>query len=354
MKKQRSFTFVMAIVVAVLLNGCAKHPGFLKNPKAPNRKDTGLVVSSYSSPRNNIAYGGMRNHIITYISLYAPHGSRRDSIHVTDIYLKNDDNTRLLDNSINNLRLIVGNKTYLGTMHDSMIAFENMTDLKVPVRNNVICTLMCDVNAIMNTMDSVTFRLKMATFSGRTFAQTAGTINGIRAISGLRGRLVNVKVESVTMFDLNKFVRGYPLLSKKNIIPTVSEFARFDLTALGNRIWVSGLSLNLINVVMNHNVVIQIYEGGMGGTLVYSGPPHSTVIFNQPGKAYVEIPNGKTTTFSVKVINPVPTTNGTLRNLMGITINNVLYSDKLDNGDVAIQDLSHYRNSGLFPFTWNE
>ena len=73
MKKQRSFTFVMAIVVAVLLNGCAKHPGFLKNPKAPNRKDTGLVVSSYSSPRNNIAYGGMRNHIITYISLYAPH-----------------------------------------------------------------------------------------------------------------------------------------------------------------------------------------------------------------------------------------------------------------------------------------
>src|SRR5690606_19405243 len=146
----------------------------------------------------------------------------------------------------------------------SMIAFENMNTLKVGVGETVVCTLQCDVSAVMNTMDSITFRLQMATTSSNPLAQTPGTMQGVRAISQKSGQFVHVELPDKIMSAHHRFERGFPFMHKKNITPTATEFARISMTALGNRVHITGLQVQLINVIMNNNVGIQVYAGGLG------------------------------------------------------------------------------------------
>ena len=230
-----------------------------------------------------------------------------------------------------------------------------MTTNSLAVSQTKTFSLKGDINDILNTGD-VTTGFVFAFDTGNAITdQTAGTANGIRALSNSNGQLVTlVSGANAFISQTTKIVRGTITVAKTNITPSNTEFARFDVTAHGNRVQITGANISLTNVTGAGQTgnAINIYKDGLGGTLIYSGAA-GAVVFNQ-SPYYVEISNGQTVTFSVKVLNPIATLNGNTANPMGLDLSNVLYLDKLENGDVIVNDASSYKNTGAFPFTWSQ
>ncbi len=310
-----------------------------------------VEAAANSSVQSQMLYGGQQNVTLAQFNLQA----KNDAVDLTDMYIKTNGNIGTnLSNKINNVQLTDGTNSWFGTIRNGGIAFENMSDNSIDLSMTKTYTLKGDINAVLN-MGDVTTGFTFAFDSGLVITdQTAGASGGIRAISKSNGQLVTtVNGTTSTISQLTKITRGTLSVSKTNITPTSTEFARFDVTAHGNRVQVTGASIDLINVTGgNANNIVNIYKNGLGGDLVYSGAA-GTVVFNQ-SPSYVEISDGQTVTFSVKVVNPIATLNGTTANPMGITLNNVTYLDKLDNGDVIVTDTSSYKNTGAFPFTWSQ
>lgn len=314
-----------------------------------------LETAANSSLQSQMVYGGQQNVTLAQFNLEG----KNDAVDLTDLYIKtNGGISTNLGNKINNVTLTDGTNSWFGTIRNGVVAFENMTSNSLAVSQTKTFTLKADINAVLNTGDvttGFTFALDTANAIGD---QTASTTNGIRAISKSNGQLVTtVNGSSSALSQSTKITRGTISVAKTNVTPTTSEFARFDITAKGNRVQVTGLNVDLINVTGgNLGNIVNVYKNGLGGDLVYSG--NATYLytsgFNQVGNTYVEISNGQTVTFSIKVVNPIATLNGTTANPMGLTLNNVVYVDKLDNGDVLITDSSSFKNTGSFPFTWSQ
>lgn len=308
-----------------------------------------------SSLQSQILYGGQANVTLAQFNLEA----KNDSVDLTDMYIKTVGGLGTnIGNKVNNISLTDGTNTWYGTVRNGIIAFENMSTNSLTVSQTKTYSLKADINTILNTGD-VTTGFVFAFDTGNAITdQVAGTVNGIRALSQSNGQLVTlVSGANAFISQSTKLARGTITVAKVNVTPSVSEFARFEVTAHGNRVQVTGMNLNLINVTGgNTGNIVNVYKDGLGGTLVYSGVVGTgaavagTIVFNQ-SPYYVEISNGQTITFSVKVVNPIATLNGNTANSMGIDLTNVLYLDKLDNGDVIISDSSSYKNTGAFPFT---
>lgn len=313
-----------------------------------------LDVAANSSVQSQLLYGGQQNVTLAQFNLEA----KNDAVDLTDLYIRSAGNIGgALSNKINNVQLTDGTNSWYGSIRNGVIAFEGMSNNALAISTTKTFTLKGDINDVQNTADltgSFTFVLD----TGNVITdQAAGTYSGVRAISKSNGQLVNtVSTPSVALSQATKIVRGAISVAKTNITPTSSEFARFDVTAKGNRVQVTGFTFNLVNTTGAGQTgnVVNIYKNGLGGDLVYSGA-EGTINFSGNGANMpVEISNGQTVTFSIKVINPIATLNGTTANPMGLTLNNVTYLDKLNDGDALITDSSSYKNTGAFPFTWSQ
>ncbi len=313
-----------------------------------------LDVAANSSVQSQLLYGLQQNVTLAQFNLEG----KNDSVDVTDLYIRTAGNIGAdLSNKINNVQLTDGTNSWFGSIRNGVIAFEGMSNNGLTVSTTKTYTLKGDINEVRNTADltgSFTFVLDTGNVIGD---QAAGTYSGVRAISKSNGQLVNaISTPSAALSQATKIVRGAITVSKTNITPTSSEFARFDVTAKGNRVQVTGLSVDLVNVTGGNGTIpiINVYKNGLGGDLVYSGAA-GTINFSGAGANMpVEISNGATVTFSIKVVNPIATLNGTTANPMGLTLNTISYLDKLENGDVLITDASTYKNTGAFPFTWSQ
>jgi|GEM_PF-472333 len=318
-----------------------------------------LELAANSSLQSQLLYGGQQNVTLAQFNLDA----KNDAVDVTDLYIATSGYIgSALSNKINNVTLTDGTNSWFGTIRNGGIAFESMSNNSLAVSQTKTYSIKGDINSVLNTAD-VTGSFLFLFDSGTVITdQTAGTYSGVRAISKSNGQLVTAVANPTTAISqATRVVRGSITVAKTNITPTSTEFARFDITAKGNRVQVTGLNLNLVNVTNgNTGNIINIYKNGLGGDLVYSGRvgtgvaiDNGVVVFNQTPN-YVEVSNGQTVTFSIKVINPIATLNGTTANPMGITLNSISYLDKLDNGDVLITDAASYKNTGAFPFTWSQ
>lgn len=312
-----------------------------------------LDLAANSSVQSQLLYGGQQNVTLAQFNLEA----KNDSVDLTDLYIRSAGNIGgALSNKINNVQLTDGTNSWFGSIRNGVIAFEGMSNNALTLSTTKTYTLKGDINDVQNTAD-LTGAFTFVLDTGNVITdQAAGTYSGVRAISKSNGQLVNVvSTPSVSLSQSTKIVRGSISVAKTNITPTSSEFARFDVTAKGNRVQVTGLNIDLVNVTGgNAGNIVNIYKNGLGGDLVYSGAA-GTVNFSGAGANMpVEISNGQTVTFSIKVVNPIATLNGTTANAMGLTLNNVTYLDKLNNGDVLITDASSYKNTGAFPFTWSQ
>lgn len=310
-------------------------------------------VAANSSLQSQLLYGGQQNVTIAQFNLEG----KNDAVDLTDLYVKaNGGLGTTLANKINNVKLTDGTNEWFGTIRNGVIAFESMSNNSLAVSQTKTYSIKADVSSVLNTGDVTTgFTFAFDTANSIT-DQTAGTYSGVRAISKSNGQLVTtVSNPTVAISQSTKIARGAISVAKVNVTPNTSEFARFDVTAKGNRVQVTGLNVDLVNVTGgNAGNIINIYKNGLGGDLVYSGVA-GTVNFSGAGANLpVEISNGQTVTFSIKVVNPIATLNGTTANPMGATLNTVTYLDKLDNGDVLITDASSYKNTGAFPFTWSQ
>lgn len=312
-----------------------------------------VEVAANSSLQSQLLYGGQKNVTIAQFNL----NSKNDASNVTDLYLMSTGVTVSgnLGNKINNVTLTDGTATWYGTINGTgMIAFENMVNNTVALSQTKTYVVKADINDITNTGDD-TSSFSFMFDRTHTADQTVGTYSGVRAMSKSNGQLVtSVTNPATAISQATKLVKGTITVSKTNVTPTTTEFARFDVIANGNRVQITGLTIDLINVTGGNALnIINVYKNNLGGDLVYSGAA-GTFYFNQVGNTYVEISNGTPITFSVKVINPISTLNGTTSNPMGATLSNVIYLDKLDNGDVVVSDTSSYKNTGAFPFTWSQ
>lgn len=310
-----------------------------------------VEAAANSSLQSQLLYGGQNNVTLAQFNLEG----KNDNVDLTDMYIKTVGGVGSnLSNKVNNVQLTDGTNTWFGTIRNGVVAFESMTNNTLTLSQTKTYTLKGDISTIENTGD-VTTGFVFAFDTGNVIGdQNAGTANGVRAISKSNGQLVTV-VNGANSFvsQATKIVRGAISVSKTNITPTTSEFARFDVTAKGNRVQVTGLNVDLVNVTGgNAGNIINVYKNGLGGDLVYSGAA-GAVVFNQ-APLYVEVSNGQTVTFSIKVVNPIATLNGTTPNPMGLTLNTISYLDKHNNGDILITDAASYKNTGSFPFTWSQ
>ncbi len=306
-----------------------------------------LEVAANSSLQSQLLYGGQQNVTVAQFNLEG----QKDATDITDLYLATNGGLgTTLANKINNVQLTDGTNSWFGTIRNGVIAFENMSNNELPLSQTKTYSVKADISNVTSTSDVTTgFTFSVAT-GGITNA-AVGVKNGIRAISKSNGQLVTtVAGTSTAVSQSTKIVRGAISVAKVNITPSTTEFARFDVTAKGNRVQVTGANVDLINVTGgNAGNLINIYKNGLGGDLVYSGAAGSVEL-----DSVVEITNGSTVTFSVKVLNPIATLNGTTANPMGATVSSVGYLDKLNDGDVVVADAASYKNTGNFPFTWSQ
>lgn len=317
-----------------------------------------VEIAANSSLQSQLLYGGQSNVTLAQFNLQG----KNDAVDITDMYLATSGYIgSALSNKINNVTLTDGTNSWFGTIRNGGIAFEGMTNNSLALSQTKTYSLKADVNDMLNTSDTTGSFLFLFDTGTVITDQVAGATSGVRAISKSNGQLVTaVTNPSTPLSQATRVVRGAITVSKTNITPTSSEFARFDIAAKGNRVQITGFTMSLTNVTGgNTGNIINVYKNGLGGDLVYSGKVatgdavEGAVVFNQT-PYYVEITAGSSVTFSVKVINPIATLNGTTANAMGINLTAISYLDKLDNGDSRIVDAASYKNVGSFPFTWSQ
>lgn len=321
------------------LTSCANWQYWQLNiPTNTNSQQFHVTIAPDYSTTTQLLYGGQQSVTIAKFKVDVT-GNTTDTCKLTQLILSDSmmpQNSGLAAH-LNNIILTDGINSWPGGIINGDIYFHNTT-IKIPAGNTVLFTVMSDVNAVVNTTDSYfPFQLKIK------IAPLLTVATGIQPSSyiPLVGKLQTI-------------VRGRPVMFKTNITPSFSEFARIDVTALGNIIQITGLNLGLINVVNGNANIIQVYSGGLGGDLVYAGPVgNGAITFNQQ-YPYVGIAAGQTKTFSIKVLNPIATLNGNVPNPMGISLNNLVYDDVLDNGLVSITNVNVFKNTGSWPFIWSQ
>ena len=313
------------------------------------------VTQAPSTSCPQLLHGWQQNVVFATFNLTA----LTDGVKLTHLYIT-PIGANLPQLNTNNWRITDGVTTWSTSafgVNNSVIFDWWMNDNPViPLNTTKTYTFLADIIPFVYVADTIPmFKLILDTASVGGIIQVPGTVNGIRAISLSNSLPVNTVIGGSTPISpIMKIVRGRPIVSKINITPSNTEFARFEVGALGNNIWVTGLQIDLVNVQGGNNGnIIYVYKNSISASnLVYTGPAGS-IAFNQPGSTYVEVIDGLVETFIVKVNNPTATMNGPVPNPYGATLLNLIYLDKLNDGDVPITNVSSFCNTGNWPLIWS-